>query len=68
MQTKEPAVKDSFGNIAQDWASEVINTLLTVKQNSLDIPKGYSLLGVSIKEGIRKGDVEILFMFKKEEK
>lgn len=68
MQTKEPAVKENFDKVAQDWASEVINTLLTVKQNSLDIPKGYALTGVAIKEGIRKGDVEILFSFRKEDK
>jgi len=68
MQTKETAVKENFDNIAQNWASEVINTLLTVKQNSLDIPKGYTLTGVAIKEGIRKGDVEILFSFRKEDK
>ena len=68
MQTKETTVNESFGPVAQNWASEVINTLLAVKQNSLDIPKGYMLSGVAIKEGIRKGDVEILFSFKKEER
>ncbi|MBQ4281063.1 MAG: hypothetical protein II753_03075 [Spirochaetales bacterium] len=67
-EKKDNGVMESFGSMSNNWASEVINTLLSVKQNALDIPKGFILGGIAIKEGFKKGDVDILFSFRKEDK
>ena len=67
-ENKEKKVMDSFETMSSTWASEVINTLLSVKQDALDIPKGFTLNGIAIKEGYKKGDIEILFSFRKEDR
>lgn len=61
-------VMDSFKNLTGNWASDCINVLLDTKSNSADIPAGYKLTGVALKEGLRKGEVDILFNFKREDK
>jgi len=63
MQNNRKNVAETFEPQATSWASEVINTLLEVKQRSTDIPAGYSIEGIAIREP-NKGVVNITFVFK----
>lgn len=67
-EEKDTKVMEEFKAMTGNWASDVINSLLTAKINSTDIPKGYALTGVDIKDGYKDGSVEILFSFRREDK
>lgn len=62
---KEEEIIAKFTDVASDWKSEVINTLLTAWEQKKDIPVGYSMLGVGLKEDKDKGTITIGFTFER---
>lgn len=65
-EEKKEEVMESFRPLTGSWASDCINVLLSTKSNAPDIPAGYKLTGVALKEGLRKGEIDILFNFKED--
>ena len=56
---------NDFAEILNDWKSEIINTLLTAWETRKDIPEGYAISGVGLKEDLDRKTITIGFTFER---
>lgn len=64
IQTKETVKMEENNEKRTDWASDLINDLLTVTQSASEhLPEGFSFDGVSLQKQ-NKGSFNVTFSFK----